>query len=767
MEQQPIKRKRGRPRKYSLPEPIKEIIEQVSEKEHEEIKQMIVEEKQKRKGKWDITINDKVEFFDARLSYELTGYRPINENKGFDFNPEWFTEVRETFKRTGHYCSFPKKSKAYSDFWTREYTRCRDGLTVNGYTITGDNYFFLNYYQLANLETSKAGEGRMMDFPSFYVCQYEWFHYLELCKRTRKNAVLMKARGVGFSEMDASLATNTYNCRRNSNTVVAANLSTYVETTLAKAWNALSFLNDYTDGGFFKLRQVVDKADIKRASAYRMISGQKVESGWMSQIKGIVADSPNKIRGDRCDVLLYEELGSWDKSTKAFIQGDALVGIQGMTFGIKIGGGTGGDSSSKLEGLRTIYYDPDAFNVLPFRHNFTQTGEEALTAYFIPAFALVKGDCMDKRGFTDPVKGKEYYNNRRATYANDPKNLIIYCAEYCFNAEEAFALEGDNKFNKVAIAEQLAMIRLHKKGKKIRTVSLDYKYKNSVHSYDNIEGIICKDDPSSHLKIVEPPLWECSTIYDESQTAIWNPPEEPIENLYVIGIDSIDIGAQDTSDATKHPSDFCLTVKKRAYGLQEPEYVALYKFRPNDIREAYKLAIKVAYWYHAKINIEATRMNMISWARDNHHLNWFMKRPSATYPDPNKRNRNQYGSPATVAVIDHQTTLIADYVMDYCHNIWFEEMLDELNRYSDDNKTKFDIIASMGMAELADEELHDISPRAIKKEEIEWEDIGFYVDENGIKRYGIIPKNNTFKTRTNDEWISYENRIRSSNPRYR
>lgn len=195
--EQPVKRKRGRPRKYSLPEPIKELIDEVSEKEHEEIKQMIVEEKQKRKGKWDITVNDKVEFFDARLSYEITGYRPINENKGLDFNPEWFTEVRETFKRTGHYCSFPKKSKAYSDFWTREYTRCRDGLTVNGYTITGDNYFFLNYYQLANLETSKAGEGRMMDFPSFYVCQYEWFHYLELCKRTRKNAVLMKARGVG------------------------------------------------------------------------------------------------------------------------------------------------------------------------------------------------------------------------------------------------------------------------------------------------------------------------------------------------------------------------------------------------------------------------------------------------------------------------------------------------------------------------------------------------------------------------------------------
>lgn len=139
--------------------------------------------------------------------------------------------------------------------------------------------------------------------------------------------------------MDASLAANTYNCRRWSNVVIAANLSKYVEDTLAKTWNALSFLNDYTDGGFFKLRQVIDKTDIKRASHYKIVNGQKVESGWMSQIKGIVADRPNKIRGDRSDVLLYEELGSWEESVKAFIQGDALIGIQGMTFGIKIGGG--------------------------------------------------------------------------------------------------------------------------------------------------------------------------------------------------------------------------------------------------------------------------------------------------------------------------------------------------------------------------------------------------------------------------------------------
>jgi hypothetical protein len=42
-------------------------------------------------------------------------------------------------------------------------------MTYNGYTITGDHYFFLNFYRLPNLKTAKAGTGRAIDFPDFYV----------------------------------------------------------------------------------------------------------------------------------------------------------------------------------------------------------------------------------------------------------------------------------------------------------------------------------------------------------------------------------------------------------------------------------------------------------------------------------------------------------------------------------------------------------------------------------------------------------------------
>lgn len=61
----------------------------------------------------------------------------------------------------------------------------------------------------------------------------------------------------------------------------------------------------------------------------------------MSEIEGITADKPNKIRGDRTDILMYEESGSWPNWKKAFIQGDALIDIQGQRFGIKLAWGTG------------------------------------------------------------------------------------------------------------------------------------------------------------------------------------------------------------------------------------------------------------------------------------------------------------------------------------------------------------------------------------------------------------------------------------------
>lgn len=432
---------------------------------------------------------------------------------------------------------------------------------------------------------------------------------------------------------------------------------------------------------------------------------------------------------------------------------------------------TGGDAGPALDGLADAYEHPDVYDALPYRHNYTPNGDYQITAYFIPAYTIVTQEGMfDKRGWTDPEKGKAFYNKIRDQKAKDPQALVIYCAEFCFTADEALALEGTNKFNKVLIANQIANIRIHNTAPAIETGVLDYdstdwcKANPMKVSYKDMTWIKNK---AGKIHILEHPIW---TIQRKDENGNPLPTPNELRNMYVAGIDSIDIGMQDTSAMTDSPSDFCIVIKKRARGLEEPQYVAYYKDRPNDIREAYKTAIKLLQYYNCQAVIEATRMSMITWARGNGTLPFFMKRPRATLSDVQRGKSNTYGAPATAAVIDHQTDLIADFVEDYCHTIWFPEMLQELNQYTDEKKTKFDMIAAMGMAELADEELQGRVPKEIEPQAEVVQKLGFYYDEYGRKRYGLIPIENNYSGEYNisDPNIEYDYSMsRSSDPRRR
>lgn len=192
---------RGRKPKQKVPEQVQQIIESV-DKEFVEALSLVTEEavpkiQKQSYADWDIKIGDPIEYFDPTLSYELTGYRPIDEIRGLDFNPSWFTEAKDIKLRTGKYCAYPRGTKKYNDFWNEEVRRCNYGYSSHGYRITGDNYFFLNYYRLKDTEVQVAGAGRITGFPSFYSKQYEYFHYIEMCEHLKKDVCALKSRGVG------------------------------------------------------------------------------------------------------------------------------------------------------------------------------------------------------------------------------------------------------------------------------------------------------------------------------------------------------------------------------------------------------------------------------------------------------------------------------------------------------------------------------------------------------------------------------------------
>ena len=769
-------------KKKILPEEIQQIIDEVKTKEQKEdakearelVKQIRLD-RSNQENHWDIPIGSEITVFDPELSYEITGYRPITQTKGLDFNPEWFIETRKVFEQTGKYCPYLRDSKRYNEFWLEQYKRCKYGMTVNGYTITGDNYFFLNFYQLPLVNENKAsGEGLDRGFPVFFASHYIFFHYLQMARTLHKHAALMKARSIGFSEINASLSARLYTIIERSRTMITCFNDKFLATTFSKFDNAITFLNNNTQGGMFQPR-LIDKELYKKSGYQEKVNGQFEDHGFQSEVVGINGSKPSNIRGDRLDLLIYDEAGSWPNLTTAIIQGQELCEVQGVPRGIMLYGGTGGDFGPALEGLKKIYYHPKAFKVLPFRHNYTQDGTYIESGFFLPYFLQsLRPKFMDNRGVCNVEEYKKELQEERDNLLAVPEEYYKKCAERCWNAEEAFNLEGVNKFNKINISEQLVEIRVHKRGPRPESGYIDYFYKNNKHTLENIDGFKWIPNSNGKVQILEHPVW--SPLYKEQIDKLRQEAEErgeefevpvykEMNNLYVAGIDGIDIGSNQTSKETRDPSDFCMVIKRRAFGLNEPQYVAMYKDRPGDIREAYKIAMCLARYYNCQINIEATRMSMVTWAREKKCLNYFMKRPRATLTDVKYGTTKQYGTPATKAIIEQHTDLTAAFVEDYCHTIWFEEMLEQLTSYNDENKGKFDIIAALGMVELADQELSGRQPTLVEKEVEQFQDFGYYYDELGYKKFGIIPDKNKLEVNIRREEYDDPYRIETSDPR--
>lgn len=96
---------------------IKDKLQECNIESAENIEEVKKEAHSKRSDRqWDVTIEDEIEYFDPTLTYELTGYRPLTETEGLDFDPGPFREVGEIYQRTGHYTAYRKNTKPFVDF---------------------------------------------------------------------------------------------------------------------------------------------------------------------------------------------------------------------------------------------------------------------------------------------------------------------------------------------------------------------------------------------------------------------------------------------------------------------------------------------------------------------------------------------------------------------------------------------------------------------------------------------------------------------------
>lgn len=687
--------------------------------------------------KWDITTEQILQlheeglaFFDPDLSYEITKYRPITATKGLDFDPTPFVEIGVRYDQTGKFCTYPEQSKAFKDWWANQHKLSIDGLELNGYKITGDHYFFLNFYTMSkSVKDKKAGSGRVEGRPEFWAAHYEFFHYIELCEVLGYDAVVLKSRGVGASEMAASLGVRPYTTTKGYSALYVAFAEGFLEAPkgiLGKCWKQLDWLNQHTGGGMRRVR-LGKNDDFTKEACLKDKSGQK--TGHMAVLSGLTVDKTYKLRGDRTDRVFFEESGANPILTDSWIVGEPLVIINGRRFGTRIAWGTGGSEGPNLEGLERMFLGPQVYSCLPYRHRYTPKDEQIITGYFIPSWVTVM-DAMDSRGVADKAKAMAYYDKLRKLKKDDFNTYSKFCSEYCYYPEEALSRQGNNNFDQEKLADQYTEIVFNKSTPTVKHGYTKWDYEKDAKNVatSRIIGAKFIEANNGNTHILEMPM------LDENN--------QHIKDLYVAGIDSIDKAIGDSMEVTG--SKFCITIKKRTYGMEGDKYVAYYMDRPYDIREAYEKAAQLLTMYNCKANIEDTKIGIIGYYREKHWLHLLMKRPQYAIQGEKRNPPNAYGTQGTEKMILHALDLIDAYIKDYCHLIGFLEMIEQLQNYSWEKKGKFDLVASMGMCEIGDEEMMGILPKTEEPENDFRRDVGYYY-EDGRKKYGIIPENRNGK----------------------
>lgn len=125
-------------------------------------------------------------------------------------NSNKFRTPALTYIESGSYCSFPKGTSEYFNFWETEADRCINGYTADdGDYITGYNYFYLNYCPIQRIvyknKKNKQGQEelikvRELAFPDFYDYDYYYFQAIESAQDRGKHLCVAKARRKGYEQ---------------------------------------------------------------------------------------------------------------------------------------------------------------------------------------------------------------------------------------------------------------------------------------------------------------------------------------------------------------------------------------------------------------------------------------------------------------------------------------------------------------------------------------------------------------------------------------
>ena len=640
-------------------------------------------------------------------------------------NSAKFRQAAIFFKEHGCYTLAPRGTTDYVQYWERETQRCLNGfVSDDGDAITGYHYFYLNYSPIMKLKETqyvdrygveRTRRERIFDFPSFWDGDYYYFNAIEEAETLGKHMAVLKCRQRGYSFKGASMLVRNYELIPGSKNFAVASEQKFLvgDGILTKAWQIMDFIDKNTAWS----KQRLTATRMERVSGFKVKDefGKETEQGYLSAITGItLKNDPERLRGTRGKLVLFEEGGKFPGLETAWqIERPAVETDDGVAFGLLIAFGTGGTEGAAFDGLKNMFYHPDAFNVLGFDNIWDDNAENTKCGFFAPSYWNLEsndGKYMDKDGNSYQKEAAERLleeRNKVREGGASQEAIDRFISERPMKPAEACLELGKNIFPKKLLMDQLTKIRTNTKLANMKHI-VDLAWDNGrVVATEKKSG----DITTYPLKKDDKP---------KGSVVIWEYPiPDPPFGLYIGGCDPYD---HDESFTNSLGSTFIFK-RVRAGEAWNDVIVAEYTGRPDTAEEYYENVRKLLVFYNARLLFENERKGIYPYFTNKHCDYLLADQPDKIITEIFKDSKVQRrkGCHMTKQIRAYGEGLILEWLMEEyepghpnLERIYSEPLLEEL--IQTDGVKNVDRVIALCMTMIYREELFQVKVAANKEE---------------------------------------------------
>jgi len=492
-------------------------------------------------------------------------------------------------------------------WWYRQKERCINGYTVKNarldgsdVKITGQHYFYLNFWPIYGKAKDSKNNAKTITKPKFTDLDYIIFWRIESMKSLSKDDLFYKSRQKGFSEKAALIVGWNYTFMQSSVNIIIAGSEEDSGQTMNNAIRGLDYL---INTQFYKERS-------------KNASDEVWASKFGSKIKQLTAGSDGMQSVSRFSPywIVYEEVGKWPKglvrSMKEFV--DASLFSEGVKTGFAMYIGTGGDMDTGAADLEKMYYNPAEYDLLEFDDvlEMPHLRQQTKVAGFIPSWMYA---IIDSDGNSLKEKSIDFHNKTALT-KKDKGARILYSVNHPIYPHQGFMVPTGGYFGEKKQAKLV-----ERKSEILRNRALQITEEGNLYwidKYDWSKGVYFEpgqdDKGKTSIVITERPKINEST-------------DKPYDNLYKQGTDSYDRDEANTS--TSRGSSI---VGHGFLDADSPSYypVARITIRPETweggAEAFYEEVVKLNIYYNAINLIEYSNLRIFDYYK-NHGLSYLLK----------------------------------------------------------------------------------------------------------------------------------------------